>query len=101
MFHVKQTRRHAERRARVRVYGAVQGVGFRYFVRQSARRLDLAGYVLNRPDGSVELEAAGSHDGVGELLRTVAHGPPMAHVERVESLEPTDETLPAPFEIRH
>lgn len=99
---MKHDRSSAEdRRAHVLVYGGVQGVGFRYFVRQAARRLDVSGYVLNRPDGTVELEAAGSAEAIAELLHTVENGPPMAHVERVESLEPTDDALPAPFEIRH
>jgi acylphosphatase len=83
------------------VYGAVQGVGFRFFVRQAARRLDLAGYVLNRDDGAVELEVGGTGDAVDELLRTVENGPPLSRVERVETLAPTAEPLPVPFAIRH
>ena len=101
MFHVKHDRTDPEDRVHVRVYGAVQGVGFRYFVRQAARQLDLAGYVLNRPDGSVEVEAGGAPDRLDELLRTVEHGPPGARVEGVESVEPTGEPLPHPFAIRH
>lgn len=90
-----------DRRVRAAVYGGVQGVGFRYFVRQAARGLDLAGYVFNRTDGAVELEVAGAREDVEALLRTVEHGPPLAHVERVEPMAPTEEVLPAPFAIRH
>lgn len=98
-FHVKQSRRNTEdRRVHARVYGTVQGVGFRYHVRQAARRLRLSGYVLNQPDGTVELEAAGDPSAVAELLRTVEHGP--GHVERVEVVEPGPEALPEPFTIR-
>ena len=100
MFHVKQTRRETEARIRLRAYGAVQGVGFRWFVRSAARSLHLAGYVLNRRDGSVELEAAGPEAALAELRRTVKHGPPHAHVERVDTLEPGSGALPSPFEIR-
>ena len=85
---------------RLVVYGGVQGVGFRYFVRQRARSLGLRGYVLNRPDGSVELEADGPADAVEELIRTVRNGPPAARVERVVFVEPEGEELPEPFEIR-
>ena len=84
----------------MRVYGAVQGVGFRWFVRSAARSLHLAGYVLNRPDGSVEVEAAGPVAALEELCRTVEHGPPHADVERVDTLEPGTGELPSPFEIR-
>lgn len=101
MFHVKHDRSEPEDRAHVYVYGTVQGVGFRYFVRQAARSRDLAGYVLNRPDGSVEIEAGGSPDRVRELLHTVENGPPGARVERVENAQPTEEALPLPFAIRH
>lgn len=87
-------------RHRVALYGSVQGVGFRYFVRQHARSLDLAGYVVNRPDGAVELEAAGEETAVAGFLHTVAHGPPHSRVERVETMEPSSETLPQPFAIR-
>ena len=101
MFHVKQSRTNTETRARVVVYGAVQGVGFRWFVRKAARTLDLAGYVLNRSDGAVLLEAAGPTHAVSDLLRTVENGPPAARVDRLETLPPTTDLLPAPFEIRH
>jgi acylphosphatase len=87
-------------RHRVALYGVVQGVGFRYFVRQHARSLDLAGYVLNRTDGAVELEATGEATAMAGFLHTVAHGPPDARVERVETLELSSETLPQPFAIR-
>jgi acylphosphatase len=102
LFHVKHTRTNTEAaRTHAAVYGAVQGVGFRYFVRQAARRLDLAGYVLNRHDGAVELEVAGAEEAVAALLRTVENGPPLSRVERVETLAPTVEPLPVPFAIRH
>ena len=98
---MKEDRTKTEGRVRVAAYGAVQGVGFRWFVHQAARRLGVAGYVLNRPDGAVLLEAAGPAEALAELLRTVENGPPAARVDRVETLPPTRDVLPAPFEIRH
>lgn len=100
MFHVKHDRTDTEDRVHVVLYGGVQGVGFRYFTRQAARRLDLAGYVRNRNDGAVELEVSGEQTLLERFLRTVENGPPLAHVERVERLEPGTEALPRPFEVR-
>jgi acylphosphatase len=101
VFHVKHDRTNPEdRRIRLVAYGTVQGVGFRWFVRRAALDLNLAGYVLNRPDGSVEIEAAGPDPALEQLRRTVEHGPRLARVERVESLEPGSDELPAPFAVR-
>lgn len=95
----RETRRNTEARLHCVIYGSVQGVGFRYFVLRAARRLHLSGYTRNRPDGTVEVEAAGPADALVELRHTVENGPPQAHVTRVESLEPSAQALPEPFEI--
>ena len=80
--------------------GLVQGVGFRWFVRETARRLDLAGWVKNRPDGSVEVAAEGSADAI-EALRVAVHGgPPGARVDGVEELPQIGETLARPFGVQ-
>lgn len=83
------------------VRGMVQGVGFRYFVREEARRLDLSGWVYNRPDGGVELAATGPEAALVALRRAVADGPPAARVDHVEEL-PTGDTgeMPYPFSLR-
>lgn len=68
------------------VHGSVQGIFFRAFVRNHARRLDITGYAANMPDGrSVEVFAEGRRDKLTELLRHLHHGPPGARVERVDS----------------
>ncbi|NOZ29097.1 MAG: acylphosphatase [Chloroflexi bacterium] len=70
-------------RVRVEVYGRVQGVGFRYFVQSVARRLGVSGWVRNRRDGSVELEAEGPRAALERLLEAVRRGPSSARVQRV------------------
>ena len=84
----------------VRVTGVVQGVGFRWFVREKARRLGLAGWVRNLPDGSVEVLAAGD-PGQLELLRgELLKGPSGAAVDGLEPAgEPAGEPPAQPFTI--
>ncbi len=84
---------------RLRVRGRVQGVGFRWFVRLHARRLALAGWVANRPDGSVEVAASGDQRELDELSRIVRQGPQGAEVTAVDELPPSDD-LDLPFAVR-
>jgi acylphosphatase len=50
------------------VSGHVQGVGYRYFVRQRARAAGLAGSARNLPDGRVEVVLEGPEDDVRAVL---------------------------------
>jgi acylphosphatase len=82
------------------VEGRVQGVGFRWFVRQEARRLGLAGWVRNVSDGTVELLVGGEESAVRRLLEHVAVGPDAAEVASVRAEEPQNvESLPYPFTV--
>ena len=82
------------------VVGKVQGVGFRWFVREVARRAELSGWVRNREDGCVENAAAGPEPAIAELVSAARTGPPGARVDRVSelSLAGIDE-LPRPFTV--
>ena len=88
-------------RLHARISGRVQGVGFRWFVREEARRLGLAGWVRNLPTGELELVAEGAPDALDALARSIGKGPPGARVELVHRL-PTAagiDALPSPFAI--
>ena len=67
------------------VRGDVQGVGFRYFVQRKARQLELAGWVRNNDDGSVELVAEGERDALEQLKHAVEEGPRTGRVDGVEA----------------
>ena len=69
---------------RATVHGHVQGVFFRGFVRDHARRLGLVGFVRNQPDGTVYVEAHGDRDQLERLLDLLWRGPVSARVSRVE-----------------
>jgi len=56
---------------RVVVSGRVQGVGYRYFVRDAALRRRIRGWVRNNPDGTVSLAAAGERGELEEFLEEI------------------------------
>ena len=64
--------------------GRVQGVGFRYFTEDVARREGILGWVQNRPDGRVEAAAEGDAESVERFERAIRHGPRGARVDSVE-----------------
>jgi acylphosphatase len=86
-------------RIHVVVRGRVQGVGFRWFVRETARALDLAGWVRNRPDSSVEIEADGSEAAIQSFRRALAEGPGGAVVSALDDVALSGEVLGRPFTI--
>ncbi|MCK4236152.1 MAG: acylphosphatase [Candidatus Krumholzibacteria bacterium] len=76
-------------RVRIVVKGVVQGVGFRYFTLDLARRLGLSGFVKNKVDGTVEVEAEGKEVVIKTLIEDLRLGPRSAHITGVDV-----ETLP-------
>lgn len=84
----------------VAVRGHVQGVGFRWFVRERARALGLGGWVRNCSDGSVEVLAIGDASALNELRRLLSEGPRGANVSHVDDVgnAPTAEAM-NPFGI--
>jgi acylphosphatase len=71
-------------RARVIVHGRVQGVFFRESTRVAAEGRDLAGFVRNRPDGTVEAVFQGAPADVEALVEHCRRGPPRAQVTRLD-----------------
>lgn len=69
------------------VEGSVQGVGFRYFVQERAKRMGLCGWVRNLGDGRVEVYAAGPEKKLSELAAALHAGPPLSDVRSVEESE--------------
>lgn len=65
----------------------MQGVGFRFSVRERAAALGITGYVLNLPDGSVEVTAEGNARQLQELEEFLHRGPRFSQVERVHHTE--------------
>jgi len=79
---------HADVQARrFVVRGRVQGVGFRWFVEREAHILQIAGWVRNNHDGSVEVLAMGTHEQLAGLHSRLRDGPRAARVDDVEQAD--------------
>jgi acylphosphatase len=71
----------AEKKAvRAKIEGRVQGVNFRNATAHAAKRHGVHGWVMNRPDGSVEAFFEGDADKVDSVLDWCKKGPPHASV---------------------
>jgi acylphosphatase len=83
-----------------RVEGLVQGVGFRLWTVDVARRLGMRGWVCNRGDGTVEVHAAGAAGQLELLEEKLGQGPRAARVERVRTSHGAARLPSQGFEVR-
>ena len=60
-----------QKQASIKVYGMVQGVGFRYKIRAEANQRKITGCIKNLDDGSVEIECVGEQEKIDELLASI------------------------------
>ena len=74
-------------RYEIKIYGRVQGVGFRFATVRVAQSLGVVGFVRNEEDGSVFIVAEGEKDKLEKLLSWCWQGPFLAKVENVEKKE--------------
>lgn len=84
----------SQRHMRIRVWGKVQGVGFRAHARAEARNLGMHTTAENQADGTVLLEAHGSAEQIALFLEWVHRGPRHARVDHVETVPiiPSEDT---------
>ena len=83
----------------VSIYGQVQGVGFRSWIKEKADKLKVSGWVRNASDGSVELFLQGDESSVNQLLSLAWEGPNQADVEDVLTQESEEDDLIRAFDI--
>ncbi len=87
-----------EKLARISVRGVVQGVGFRPFIYRLAHEHNLKGWVRNT-SGNVEIEVEGGEASLSDFLNDLeAKAPPMARIEKVETVFCSSKGYPG-FEI--
>lgn len=84
---------------RIKVFGLVHGVGFRYYISRKAMELSISGYVRNCKDGTVEIIAQGEDKEVEELIEYSRIGPRFSDVSDVEVSDIVNEVEFPSFKI--
>ena len=82
------------------VRGRVQGVGFRWFVEREAHILQIAGWVRNNPDSTVEVFAQGTSEQLSGLYQRLREGPRASRVDEVEVAQADPTPGLTSFQIR-
>jgi acylphosphatase len=80
--------------------GHVQGVGFRYTVKQLAKGFDVVGWVRNLPDGRVELQVSGEGAEVAAFLEAITQSELRAHIKSQTTHPMSEPPAARGFEIR-
>ena len=78
----------------IKIFGRVQGVGFRAWTVRQAHDLNLSGWVRNRINGSVEILAEGSDNDINHFLSLCQKGPLFGRVDRIEPVRVPDAPVP-------
>jgi acylphosphatase len=82
----------------IKIFGNVQGVGFRLFIARKARELGIFGFVENNSDGSVEIVGEGEENNLKELIKHLQFGP--GEIEKVTTQWQRFEDEFKGFEVR-
>ena len=81
--------------------GNVQGVGFRYAVKQIAKGFDVTGWVMNLADGRVELRASGDPAELSAFIEAIGQSELRAHINQQTEMPVADQLSARGFEIRN
>jgi len=88
------------RHKKIKVFGRVTGVGYRYSARSMARVYGVKGFVRNEPDNSVYIEAEGDDDALHHFIAWCRKGPGLGFVDELEVMEGTVVNY-SDFIVRH
>jgi len=71
----------------IKISGIVQGIGYRYFVSNRAKKLDITGWVKNLDTGEVEINAEGTDDKLEIFVHVIKTNHPWAQIKNVEIIK--------------
>ncbi|MBI4447719.1 acylphosphatase [Candidatus Woesearchaeota archaeon] len=89
------------KRVKVYIIGAVQGVFFRANIKQLADKLNLKGYAKNLPDGSIEAVFEGDEKKILEIINFCKKGPKHAKVNNIKVINEEFKCEYTQFEISY
>ena len=72
---------------KVEIFGTIQGIFFRNFIKEKADKFNIKGYVRNKKDGSVEAWFEGNSSDVKKMLEVCKNGPKHAIIKKMDILE--------------
>lgn len=98
---MQKEKKNSIKRLSIIVTGRVQGVGYRYFTKESAEMYGITGWVRNCANGNVEAEAQGEEVLLQQFCKELKKGPFFGHVSELISRElepvPNDKTFEIHF----
>ncbi len=68
----------------LKIHGRVQMVMYRDSARRQAKKIGLTGWVMNKPDGMVELIAEGKEENLKQFIDWCYNGPILAKVNKID-----------------
>jgi acylphosphatase len=83
------------------ITGLVQGIGYRQFVKQNARKLGLTGWVKNVSDGSVAAVLQGKKEVIEQLIPLCRKGPLLSDVKDIQVSWEDDKEAYKDFIVLH
>ncbi len=89
-----------QKRYRLRFYGMVQGVGFRYTATHAANMYRLTGYVKNEYDGSVTCEVQGNEEDIDQFIAVINRGR-FIDIERIDKTVLEVDSEERSFDVRY
>jgi len=75
----------------IKIYGRVQGIGYRWFILENAKKYNLYGWVKNCDDGSVECGAKGLKEDIDKFIEDIKKHP-LAKITKMDIEKCSDES---------
>lgn len=83
------------------IYGKVQGVGYRFWLKRIVDNMNVKGWVKNKSDGTVNGILCGSEKNIEKIIGACYEGPKFAKVEKIKIIKQKNlDELSSVFEIK-